>query len=596
IFAATNLGIYKSLDGGDNWSSSLNLPLTMDLLIDESEPEILYTGVGGVNNTHYGVYKTLDGGNRWELVSTPNDTLYQGRIMLARYKKNPKRIYALYSDAFRSIGMMRTLDGFDQTKFYTPVKNISSHQGWYAKGLLIKDDDSTKILAGGVDVYLDTTGTGNQFFNLILRKIKVHADVHDIISNPLDPDKVYLATDGGLFRSDDFAETFYACNGGFLSTQFYTGSVSIRSDQLVGGLQDNRSAVLRDPQPWSLIHLGDGTFNAIDPANDSILYLSSQYQNLYRSTTMGTSWKQLIPPNNQAAFVAPFALHPRVKGLLYSGGNHLLRSYDEGNNWDTIALPESGSKITALEVSASEPNLVVFATIHTELGNSNLYISNARGEILRSIGASIPDRFIRDICIDPSDPRHFIIALGGSGIPGVMESYDAGFSWMFTENTGLPDIPIHSLLIDPKYPEIYYAGTEFGLYASPNKGKKWISFNTHPYDLVPVYDLKYSEIRKKLILFTHGYGAFQLPLLDPTLITSSEQVDSRAWIFDPLEKAIILPDDSKFNEIYLISLSGQVQKLFAEGNKISLRSASPGIYFLKTKSTGSKPERIFLPE
>lgn len=36
----------------------------------------------------------------------------------------------------------------------------------------------------------------------------MHPDIHDIVANPLDPDKVYILTDGGLFRSNDFGETF----------------------------------------------------------------------------------------------------------------------------------------------------------------------------------------------------------------------------------------------------------------------------------------------------------------------------------------------------------------------------------------------------
>lgn len=110
--------------------------------------------------------------------------------------------------------MLRTTDRFDSIKYYTPIKDVTSYQGWYAKCLHIKDDDSSQLIMGGVDLYIDTTGTGNQLFNLILRRIKIHADMHDIISNPFDANKIYIATDGGLYRSNNFANSFFPCNGG----------------------------------------------------------------------------------------------------------------------------------------------------------------------------------------------------------------------------------------------------------------------------------------------------------------------------------------------------------------------------------------------
>jgi hypothetical protein len=65
------IGIYKTTDGGENWSpvnNGLDLE-TNDLQIDPIEPETLYAA------TANGVYKTTDGGNSWNYKS---DGLLEG--------------------------------------------------------------------------------------------------------------------------------------------------------------------------------------------------------------------------------------------------------------------------------------------------------------------------------------------------------------------------------------------------------------------------------------------------------------------------------------------------------------------------------------
>src|SRR6185503_9804800 len=79
----------------------------------------------------------------------------------------------------------------------------------------------------------------------------IHADIHDIISSPLNPNKIYIATDGGLFRSDDFGDTYYECTEGYATSQFYIGSVSQQDENLMlGGLQDNYSIQFTGTNYW----------------------------------------------------------------------------------------------------------------------------------------------------------------------------------------------------------------------------------------------------------------------------------------------------------------------------------------------------------
>jgi hypothetical protein len=75
-----------------------------------------------------------------------------------------------------------------------------------------------------------------------------HADHHEFFVNPLNPDKLYCMTDGGLYRSNDFGETYYSCNGGYVTSQFYAGFVNSYQDSIwcLGGMQDNARLFIRN--------------------------------------------------------------------------------------------------------------------------------------------------------------------------------------------------------------------------------------------------------------------------------------------------------------------------------------------------------------
>ncbi|MBK7465963.1 MAG: hypothetical protein IPJ43_03635 [Saprospiraceae bacterium] len=131
-----------------------------------------------------------------------------GKIMLAAYAKNKNLMYAILSDTFETTHILRSKTQFE-THTVTSTKDIATYQGWYASGFQIKEDDSTLMVAGGVDLFLDKTGYANGFYNLLYDQLKYHVDFHGIISNPKDPRKLYFVTDGGVFRSNNFAKPFF---------------------------------------------------------------------------------------------------------------------------------------------------------------------------------------------------------------------------------------------------------------------------------------------------------------------------------------------------------------------------------------------------
>lgn len=110
-------GVYKTSDGGKTWAKTLYVNDStgaIDLTIDPSNPDILYAAMWERdrkawnfkgNGASSGIYKSIDGGENWKLVTTgengfPHDAGV-GRIGLAISYQHPNKIFALLDNQNR---------------------------------------------------------------------------------------------------------------------------------------------------------------------------------------------------------------------------------------------------------------------------------------------------------------------------------------------------------------------------------------------------------------------------------------------------------------------------------------------------------------
>jgi len=99
----------------------------------------------------------------------------------------------------------------------------------------------------------------------------------------------------------------------------------------------------------------------------------------------------------------------------------------------------------------------------------------------------------------------------------VWRSTDGGGSWQSLDgagSTGVPDVPVHSIVVDPDDPQRLYLGTDLGVLTSIDGGRTWMSEET---GFGPAVTMWLSLIRtpsgqKQLFAFTHGRGAWRVTL------------------------------------------------------------------------------------
>jgi len=582
VYSATSDGLYKSVNSGENWFKVFDKKLVHGLVLNSIYSNKITVSIGGIGAKDYGLYQSIDGGNRWKKIELPDTSQFQGKIMLANQVNDPEKVFAVISDQFKTIRFLRTYNSFE-TYFHHTIPDISSYQGWYANGLVVNEHNPSKLLAGGVDLFLDESGSGNRFERLYPNITKVHVDFHDIVKNPMEPDKVYFCTDGGIFRSDDFGKSFYSCNGGLGTTQFYAGDVDkLYSDKILGGLQDNHSVFRDSNGEWTKVGKGDGGYCYFHPTDHAVSYISSQYSNILKSEDGNKSWIELRKADLNSVFIGPFVMHPKNGDFLVSGTKELYVSKDKGEHWNEISFGTGMEIVNSIQIDPLDLEKAYFSTFSLQMAKSYLYTINLESYEISNLGIQLPNRIISDIDIHPLKNSKIIVTFSGYLTDHIYLSEDHGENWTSLDGN-LPDIPIHCVMFHPEYENIIFAGNDFGLFATFNGGKVWINLTDQKVDAVPVYDLKFSASNKQLSIFTHGMGYFTMNAnfdIVNSVQTSNYKRKSFQSIF---HKSQLLGLDHK-NEVGLFcSVGGMGQKMSIHQLNFNWEAYPSGIYYFQNK-------------
>ena len=220
IFACTSGGLQKSSDGGATWTKVLGVGVNNgdnDFAADlEIAPNgVLYCSLGNLYYTGK-IYKSNNSGLNWVDISPAN--INANRIELASCPNNSDRVYALIQSS-TSNDCDYILRFSVSTNLWTictvPTiidqgsnSNFARGQAWYDLIAAVDPNNSNNIYIGGVDALRSNDGgiTWTQMTNWSLYAASgftssqnVHADHHAIVYAPGSSSRAIWGTDGGVY-------------------------------------------------------------------------------------------------------------------------------------------------------------------------------------------------------------------------------------------------------------------------------------------------------------------------------------------------------------------------------------------------------------
>ncbi|MBI5933362.1 MAG: choice-of-anchor D domain-containing protein [Chloroflexi bacterium] len=563
LLAATESGIWKSTDGGATWTQKDSARLYYDI-------DIMPDGTHAIASSYWGIaVYSSDGGETWSTATFTGIAPGAGRVEIAYALSSPSTVYASMDiTSGQSNGELWKSTDYGHTySLVNTGNNLLGGQGWYDNIVWVDPTNPDNVMVGGVEIYRSTDGGPtmtkiSQWWSA--PDLSAHADNHMIVEHPgfngTTNKIVFFGNDGGIYKTDDFSTVALTSGWSNLNnnlgiTQFYGAAGSPLTGIVVGGTQDNGTLLYTQDtgsEGWATVFGGDGGFSAVDPADPNYTYGEYIYGRINRSTTGsgmeyiwgkyhdGTTWTYksapyIITEAQSAAgnFIAPFILDPNDSNRLYLGMESLWRSNDiktpgsawsaTGPSWYVVKAAASGNPISAIAVLEGNADVVWVGHNNGDVYKTTNGTSATPTWVKMDEGAPLlPNRYVTRITLDKTDTNKVYVTFGGFSADNVWMTTDNGSTWADRTGsglTGLPDVPVRSLVIHPDYPAWIYVGTEVGVFASEDGGATWKLPHDGPTN-TSVDELFWMNYT--LISATHGRGLFKIAVQSPNTTLQPE--------------------------------------------------------------------------
>jgi photosystem II stability/assembly factor-like uncharacterized protein len=283
-----------------------------------------------------------------------------------------------------------------------------------------------------------------------------------------EPDEV--ADDAGVFRSDDYGDTWITKTNGMTDTSVWALAIHPNSPQtmLAGTRHGNLYSSLNGADSWSLTGHITGTvarvyFNPYEPleawatsATHSEIYLS-------RSTDL-SNWELILVDGNGGDDGARWDLS-FLPGTIWAASSGVYTSTDGGATWNS----HSWLGGNAIEVTADNP-LEVYAA-----SGGGIRKSDDGGSSWRDINNGLAGQFPYLLATSPLDPDLVFVKTRQS----TYRSFNGGYAWQALNYAGGGYPRGDYLAIDPHIPTRIYLGTNtpcddiFCIEISADSGDTW---------------------------------------------------------------------------------------------------------------------------
>ncbi len=410
-------GIYKSTDGGKTWEKKLFVNENagaVDLIIDATNPRILYASTWNLRRTPYSLssggdgsalWKSVDSGETWKEISK-NEGFAKGilgNIGVTVSPVNNNIVWAIVENKDKG-GVYKSTNGGETWKLINSERKLRQ-RAWYYSRIYADPQDAEVVYVLNVRYHKSTDG-GKTYstFNA------PHGDHHDLWIAPENPKRMVMGDDGGAQTTYDGGETWSTYHNQ-PTAQFYRVTTDDSFPYRIYAAQQDNSTIRIshrnegwniDEDDWEETAGGESAHITIDPENNDIVYGGSYdgFLTRYNHKTKTIRSVSVWPDNPmghgaedmkyrfQWNFPMFFSKHNTKK--LYTFSNHVHVSTNEGESWnvlspdltrnDSTKLKSSGGPITQDNTSV-EYYCTIFAAAESPLKEGLLWTGSDDGLI-----------------------------------------------------------------------------------------------------------------------------------------------------------------------------------------------------------------------
>lgn len=425
-------------------------------------------------------------------------------------------------------------------------------QCFYDIGVALDPLNANRMyVAGNVNPNLFKRSTNGTTF--VSSSTGLHSDSHAIAIAPSNTAIIYTGNDGGIYKSTDFGVTWTSLNvSGFNATQFQSlDTHPSNSEFMIGGTQDNGTQLRSGAGNWTRADFGDGGFALIDQNAADTTNVRMYHTYFNQTTAMGyarvtttasasdNNWtffgcgftgstaNGMTCTATAIRFYAPMARGPGNPNTLYFGSDVLYRSTNGGTTVSKVSQDPivSGVAISAIGVAANSDNVRAVG-----LNNGNVWRTTTGANPLNNVSTGLQTSgVVSDVVIDQNNNNIAYVAYSnyyaaaGQNIFKTSNFSAATPTWT-ASSVGIPNVPVNTLVIDPRNSSILYAGTDIGVYRSTDSGANWSSFS-NGLPRSPVFDMAFqagaqTTGAQTLRIATHGRGIWEIAIRSaPSAIT-----------------------------------------------------------------------------
>ena len=616
-------GVFMSENGGESWKHVLFIDSNTgisDMVMDPDNSRILFAGAwqldlktwrrisGGPGS---GIFKSVDGGINWtKLKGNGLPKKDVGKIALAMTPADPDRLYALietgdgvpYNGKETESGeLWRSDDNGKTFKLVNSNRNLGGRQAYYTRTAASTDNpneiyfmtsDFFSSIDGGVSVTKALKGDGDEEEEYVDKNgpqlASPNWDHHEMWIDPFDGNRMAVAGDGGISISQNRGKSWLKTFLPVAQLYHVTTDNSIPYN-LLTNRQDGPS--MKGPSRsnmenwwhsgmiqsglWREVGGGESGFATPDPKNPDIVWSSASGSGslggiVTRYNEKTKQYRQLeVWPEYAAGSYAsmlkyrfqwtfPLLISPHDNKTVYVTSQHVHKTTNDGQSWEVISpdLTMNDKKMQGFSGGLTGDNIAVeYANVIYAFEESPVkqgvfwagtndglvHVSQDNGKTWKNVTKNIPKLpklgVVRNIEASKWNPAKAYLTIEfhqvGDFKPYVYKTENYGKSWEKITNGIKPGNLSYTRNIkeDPVKEGLLYLGTENALYFSNDDGENWQSLmsNLPP---SPMYWIDVQEHFNDLVVGTYGRGIWILDDLSPLQQLDQNITKKEAHLFD----------------------------------------------------------------